>query len=192
TFSYRAVRKDGTRVWFETTSRAVVDPGTNDVIEIVSVSRDISERKRAEEQIEYQAYHDALTGLPNRRLFRDRLTVALAHARRPRDGAGGRRHGPGAAQERRQPDVPREGDRAELVSALRAERERAVGRSAVGRERAAARHRPRRVRAALPAPDPRRQRRSGGHGSALALEPSRSRHRHAGDVHPHRGRDAAD
>jgi diguanylate cyclase (GGDEF)-like protein/PAS domain S-box-containing protein len=82
TFSYRAVRKDGTRVWFETTSRAVVDPETNDVIEIVSVSRDISERKRAEEQIEYQAYHDALTGLPNRRLFRDRLTVALAHARR--------------------------------------------------------------------------------------------------------------
>jgi diguanylate cyclase (GGDEF)-like protein/PAS domain S-box-containing protein len=84
TFSYRAVRKDGTRVWFETTSRAVVDPNTNEVIEIVSVSRDISERKRAEEQIEYQAYHDALTGLPNRRLFRDRLTVALAHARRAR------------------------------------------------------------------------------------------------------------
>src|SRR6266498_4586110 len=49
---------------------------------IVSVSRDVSERKRVEEQIEYQAYHDALTGLPNRRLFRDRLTVALAHARR--------------------------------------------------------------------------------------------------------------
>jgi len=84
TFSYRAVRKDGARVWFETTSRAVADPDTNEVIEIVSVSRDISERKRAEEQIEYQAYHDALTGLPNRRLFRDRLTVALAHARRTR------------------------------------------------------------------------------------------------------------
>jgi diguanylate cyclase (GGDEF)-like protein/PAS domain S-box-containing protein len=82
TFSYRAVHKDGSRLWFETTSRAVVDPETNEIIEIVSVSRDISERKRAEEQIEYQAYHDALTGLPNRRLFRDRLTVALAHARR--------------------------------------------------------------------------------------------------------------
>jgi len=51
---------------------------------VVSVSRDVSERKRVEEQIEYQAYHDALTGLPNRRLFRDRLTVALAHARRMR------------------------------------------------------------------------------------------------------------
>ena len=50
--------------------------------EIISVSRDISERRRAEEQIEYQAYHDALTGLPNRLLFRDRLTIALAHAKR--------------------------------------------------------------------------------------------------------------
>src|SRR6185436_8745474 len=48
----------------------------------VAVSRDISERRRAEEQIEYQAYHDALTGLPNRLLFRDRVTVALAHAKR--------------------------------------------------------------------------------------------------------------
>ncbi|HEX7808000.1 MAG TPA: EAL domain-containing protein, partial [Thermoanaerobaculia bacterium] len=32
--------------------------------------------------MEYQAYHDALTGLPNRLLFRDRITIALAHARR--------------------------------------------------------------------------------------------------------------
>ena len=81
TFSYRCIRKNGSRVWFETTSRAV--PDANGVPqELVSVSRDISERRRAEEQIEYQAYHDALTGLPNRLLFRDRLTIALAHAKR--------------------------------------------------------------------------------------------------------------
>jgi diguanylate cyclase (GGDEF)-like protein len=43
---------------------------------------DITERKTAQEQIEYQAFHDVLTGLPNRRLFRDRIGVALAHARR--------------------------------------------------------------------------------------------------------------
>ncbi|HEX6101138.1 MAG TPA: EAL domain-containing protein [Thermoanaerobaculia bacterium] len=83
TFSYRARRKDGTVVWFESTSRAIVgDDGA--ISEIVSVSRDVSERRRAEEQIEYQAYHDALTGLPNRLLFRDRLTIALAHAKRQR------------------------------------------------------------------------------------------------------------
>jgi diguanylate cyclase (GGDEF)-like protein/PAS domain S-box-containing protein len=82
TFSYRVRRKDGSLVWFETTSRSIRSEGGPEVDEIVSVSRDISERRRAEEQIEYQAYHDALTGLPNRWLFRDRLTVALAQARR--------------------------------------------------------------------------------------------------------------
>src|SRR5437763_1567524 len=82
TFSYRVVRRDGSLIWFETTSRSVRHPVTGAFDQIICVSRDISERKRAEEQIEYQAYHDALTGLPNRRLFRDRLTVALAHARR--------------------------------------------------------------------------------------------------------------
>jgi diguanylate cyclase (GGDEF)-like protein/PAS domain S-box-containing protein len=84
TFSYRIMQKDGSMIWFETTSRSVRNPVTGVIDEIICVSRDISERKRAEEQIEFQAYHDALTGLPNRRLFRDRLTVALAHARRLR------------------------------------------------------------------------------------------------------------
>ncbi|HUR83221.1 MAG TPA: EAL domain-containing protein [Thermoanaerobaculia bacterium] len=81
TFSYRAVRKDGSVIWFESTSRALFD-ADGEMTEVISVSRDISERRRAEEQIEYQAYHDGLTGLPNRLLFRDRLTVALAHAKR--------------------------------------------------------------------------------------------------------------
>ncbi len=81
TFSYRVRRRDGSHVWFETTSRAIRD-SYGGVAEIVSVSRDISERREAEAQIEYQAYHDALTGLPNRLLFRDRLTIALAHAKR--------------------------------------------------------------------------------------------------------------
>jgi diguanylate cyclase (GGDEF)-like protein/PAS domain S-box-containing protein len=43
---------------------------------------DITDRKLAEEQIEFHAYHDALTSLPNRKLFTDRLTLALFHARR--------------------------------------------------------------------------------------------------------------
>jgi diguanylate cyclase (GGDEF)-like protein/PAS domain S-box-containing protein len=48
------------------------------------VARDISERKRAEELISFQAYHDQLTHLPNRILFLDRLGVALVSARRNR------------------------------------------------------------------------------------------------------------
>jgi len=44
--------------------------------------QDVTERKRAEEQIRYLAYHDSLTGLGNRLLFKERLGVALAQARR--------------------------------------------------------------------------------------------------------------
>jgi diguanylate cyclase (GGDEF)-like protein/PAS domain S-box-containing protein len=46
------------------------------------VARDISERKQAEAVIRYQAYHDLLTGLPNRTLFKDRLSMVIAQARR--------------------------------------------------------------------------------------------------------------
>ncbi|MGD8497308.1 MAG: EAL domain-containing protein [Chromatiales bacterium] len=46
------------------------------------VARDISDRKRAERTIKYQAYHDLLTGLPNRTLFEDHLNLALAQAGR--------------------------------------------------------------------------------------------------------------
>ena len=46
------------------------------------VARDITERKKAEELISFQAYHDQLTRLPNRALLQDRLTLALTQARR--------------------------------------------------------------------------------------------------------------
>ena len=49
---------------------------------IVCVVRDVTERTYAEEQIKHLAYHDALTNLPNRLLFKDRLSVALSHAHR--------------------------------------------------------------------------------------------------------------
>ncbi|MFL6708188.1 MAG: putative bifunctional diguanylate cyclase/phosphodiesterase [Massilia sp.] len=46
------------------------------------VARDITDRKRAEELISYQAYHDILTDLPNRMLFKDRLGLAVIQAKR--------------------------------------------------------------------------------------------------------------
>ena len=52
------------------------------LVGIYGVARDISERKRAEEIINYQLYHDLLTKLPNRALFRDRLNLAISQARR--------------------------------------------------------------------------------------------------------------
>jgi len=55
------------------------DYGRNSLCAIV---RDITKRKRAEEEIRYQAYYDSLTGLPNRRLMLDRIEQSLASSRR--------------------------------------------------------------------------------------------------------------
>ncbi len=49
---------------------------------IFNAVRDISERKQSEEKITRLAYFDYLTGLPNRRLFYDRLRESIAQARR--------------------------------------------------------------------------------------------------------------
>ncbi len=46
------------------------------------VARDISDRKKAQETIQFQAYHDLLTRLPNRELFMDRLQLAISQAHR--------------------------------------------------------------------------------------------------------------
>lgn len=47
-----------------------------------NIQQELAERKRAEERLAYDALHDALTGLPNRILFNDRLSQKLEHARR--------------------------------------------------------------------------------------------------------------
>jgi diguanylate cyclase (GGDEF)-like protein/PAS domain S-box-containing protein len=77
----RMRKRDGTPIW-------VLENMTlleGDTIEGTII--DITDRKTAQEQIEYQAYHDVLTDLPNRLLFRDRIGVALAHAKRHRTAA---------------------------------------------------------------------------------------------------------
>jgi diguanylate cyclase (GGDEF)-like protein/PAS domain S-box-containing protein len=63
------------------TISAITD-GQGATTHYVAVFHDITESKQNEAQIKYQAYHDALTGLPNRQLFNDRLSLALAHAKR--------------------------------------------------------------------------------------------------------------
>ena len=59
-------------------------PSTGALFGTYCVARDISARVRAEKIIEFHAFHDALTGLPNRNLFRDRLRHAIAETRRRR------------------------------------------------------------------------------------------------------------
>lgn len=63
------------------TNNAVPTPGRQHM-GTYGVARDITDRKRADAQITYQAFHDILTDLPNRALFNDRLGLALLQARR--------------------------------------------------------------------------------------------------------------
>lgn len=74
-------RKDGSSVWVLESEHLIEGPdGRLSVIEGTAI--DITERKRAEEQVKHLAFHDPLTNLPNRLLFNDRLTLAVAQAHR--------------------------------------------------------------------------------------------------------------
>ncbi|WP_051340993.1 sensor domain-containing protein [Azospirillum halopraeferens] len=77
----RNYRKDGTLFWNELFVAPVRD-GAGVATHTVSVMTDITERRRYEEELEHQANHDALTGLANRSLMKDRLEHALTYAQR--------------------------------------------------------------------------------------------------------------
>jgi diguanylate cyclase (GGDEF)-like protein/PAS domain S-box-containing protein len=59
-----------------------IDQDRKEFLGTYGVARDISERKQAEATIAFQAYHDLLTGLPNRALFKDRLGQAIVQSKR--------------------------------------------------------------------------------------------------------------
>ncbi len=77
----RYVRKDGTLIWVNRTVSLARD-NAGKPLYFIRVVEDITERKQAVEQLNYLAQYDALTGLPNRILFRDRLAHAMARAKR--------------------------------------------------------------------------------------------------------------
>ncbi|MBI3170761.1 MAG: PAS domain S-box protein [Chloroflexi bacterium] len=80
TITYRAKHKDGHYVWLETSARAILDHGTKEVIEIQAASRDITERKRAEEALQLahnqlrDAYERTIEGWVRALDLRDRET----------------------------------------------------------------------------------------------------------------------
>ena len=78
---YRIRHKDGTWRTLESVAGTIRDE-KGEVAKLVIVNRDVTERKRAEEQAEHNSFHDGLTGLPNRRLFLDRLQNLFDRAQR--------------------------------------------------------------------------------------------------------------
>ena len=86
-FEVRMRRKDGRPVWLLLNEFITMsDDVGEETLEGTVI--DITARKLAEERVEYQAYHDSLTDLPNRFLFNDRLALALAQARRHQRAVG--------------------------------------------------------------------------------------------------------
>ncbi len=78
----RVRRPDGVEVWLSTRAVNLLDDPV--VGGIVINVHDVTARKRAEDELVHQAFHDSLTGLANRALFRDRVAHALS--RRSRSG----------------------------------------------------------------------------------------------------------
>jgi diguanylate cyclase (GGDEF)-like protein/PAS domain S-box-containing protein len=83
TVAYRLRRTAGEPVWVEAVVH-LMETSDGKLQGFAGSWHDVTERRRIELAYEHQAYHDALTGLPNRRLFEDRLTIALAQAERMR------------------------------------------------------------------------------------------------------------
>jgi diguanylate cyclase (GGDEF)-like protein/PAS domain S-box-containing protein len=73
------------RVWLLLSVEPELEAG-GELRGLLTTFSDVSERKRSQEQIRHLAYHDSLTGLPNRELLLDRLTMAVAHAKRHKTG----------------------------------------------------------------------------------------------------------
>ncbi|HJQ32931.1 MAG TPA: EAL domain-containing protein, partial [Pyrinomonadaceae bacterium] len=77
----RYIHKSGHEVWVHWSVSLVRDHYSKSVHLIFQI-QDITDRKLAEQQLHHDAFHDALTGLPNRALFMDHLKLAIARSRR--------------------------------------------------------------------------------------------------------------
>ena len=81
TVEYRIVRPDGATRWIRDHGTAIAD-ASGAIYQISGIATDITEYKKAQEEITHQAYHDFLTGLPNREMLMQALGRELAHAHR--------------------------------------------------------------------------------------------------------------
>ncbi len=81
---FQARMQDGSPVWVSMNARRVTD-NTGETLYYEAFLEDITSRKKTEEKLVHQAFHDPLTGLPNRTLFLDRLNMVLRKAKRHED-----------------------------------------------------------------------------------------------------------
>lgn len=84
---WKFIRKDGSRFDAQLTVSGLTDEEGR-VVGLILISYDITERKRIEDTISHLAHHDALTGLPTRTLFHDRLRQSLTRTRRSHKRVG--------------------------------------------------------------------------------------------------------
>jgi diguanylate cyclase (GGDEF)-like protein/PAS domain S-box-containing protein len=82
-FEYRVLQPNGSELWLLSRGIAVRD-ATGKPYRMAGSQTDLTDRKRAQEQLVHDAMHDSLTGLANRALFVDRLERVLTHVRRRR------------------------------------------------------------------------------------------------------------
>lgn len=80
-FESLVYKKDGSTIWISENARAVYDDA-GDLLYYEGTVEDITARKNYEAQLEYQATHDMLTGLPNRCMLNDRLLQCINFAAR--------------------------------------------------------------------------------------------------------------
>jgi diguanylate cyclase (GGDEF)-like protein/PAS domain S-box-containing protein/hemerythrin-like metal-binding protein len=79
---YRMCSKDGRYRWLQGRGKCIAFDADGKPTRMVGINMDINERKQMELQVNFLAYHDKLTGLPNRALLFDRFSQALSQARR--------------------------------------------------------------------------------------------------------------
>jgi diguanylate cyclase (GGDEF)-like protein/PAS domain S-box-containing protein len=78
--TYQVKNQHGELRWFSVSGKPMFDNGV--FLGYCGIGSDITARKLAEQRVEFLAYHDPLTGLPNRLLLHDRVQQAMAHAQR--------------------------------------------------------------------------------------------------------------
>jgi diguanylate cyclase (GGDEF)-like protein/PAS domain S-box-containing protein len=79
---FKILTKSGEERWLDFSSGPIEFGGR---VAALGTAFDVTDRRRSDERMRTLAYHDTLTGLPNRLLFQDRLTLAVAQAHRSRD-----------------------------------------------------------------------------------------------------------